>query len=524
MNSLPERFNMYALYGICILYMTFWMMDACISMKKYGIERKFSLKNPNSASTNFSITRVSMLTGAHSSMMPSESRKVCKIKPIYNCMDSSMEEKVLATIRRDTPTCLFCDIGPEDYWNFHDLRNFLQNQPGNESYAITIRCHKGGNITLQWPMRAKGLTYISVRNCLLVNYTEDYLDESINHFQDTLVYYSMINCVIYIDVIHFMNVTNNVKQMTKAAKCGPEKYLIAAINRNMSYQFKTISEDLMDEVSSNLSSHTARNYQRGVSVSPITCNYTKLLSIDQSKAKHLGSKHDSVLLQNSDYPVLRLLNLSGTMLTDLPEHLDDWRLYIPRLKCLDLTYNLIKEFKTVKDYGIGSEDSSVGLLDLRHNAITSVTLNELTILQDHQFVKVDIRKNPFICDCGMADFVKYFRQSTPVTKFGVAGQYKYLLSLKCERPQSLKGRVIVDLDLEELGCSTAKTTDEGLYLIVLLGVITGILVIYILLTMPEQLDMILVLFKRLKQLCYRPRRQDEQERESNMIALETSLT
>ncbi|OWF48167.1 Trophoblast glycoprotein [Mizuhopecten yessoensis] len=466
-----------------------------------------------------------MRTDARIDTTTAEWRKVCRVKPINACMDSSMEEIVFDMTRRgDSPSCLFCAIGPGDVLNFHDLRRFLQEQSSIKSYAITVRCYNGGNVTLQWPLRAAGLNYISVSNCLLVNYTADYFDKSINQVPDTLRYYSITNCVMYIDVIDFMNVTNNVNLVTKAAKCGPEEHLFAAINRNISYQFKTIPDSIIEEVDANMSSHTPRNYHRGVSVSPITCNYTQLLLIDQSKATSLGSKHDSVLLQNSNYPVLRTLNLSASSLTELPERLDDWRLYFPRLKHLDLTYNFIKEFQTVMDYGMESEDPSVGLLDLRYNNITTITLIALMRIQHHRFVKVDIRNNPYICDCHMADFVNFASNNSRYeTKFGVVGQYKYLRDLKCASPPSLKGRIIFDLSLNELGCTTVKTIDVTIYPIALLAFVTGILVIYLLLTMRQQVEMALSLFRKLKQLCFRtPEPRHEEEREPNMIGLETT--
>ncbi|XP_060075276.1 uncharacterized protein LOC132554965 [Ylistrum balloti] len=456
-------------------------------------------------------------------MIPNKWRDICKIKLTIACFDSSMEESVISMIRNDAPTCLTCDVRPGDVWNFHDFRRFMQDQPGNRSYAMTVQCFNGGNVTLQWPLRAIGLNYISVSNCLLVNYTEDYFDKDINQLPDTLAYYSITDCIMYIDVIHFLNVTRNVNHVTKAAKCGPEKYLNVAINRNISYQFKTIPDYFIEKLSDNLTIHAARNYHREVLVSPITCNYTKLLIIDQSKSKSLGSKHDSILLQNSKYPVLRILNLSDSMLNVLPERLDDWRLYFPRIKHLDLTYNSIKEFQTVLDYGIESEDPSIGLIDLRFNAITTVTRDELTRLQHHRYVKIDIRNNPFNCDCAMADFVEYFQVTTAEEKFGISGQYKYLLHLRCESPPSLKGRIIVDLTMDELACNKTELSDVRFYPVVLLAILTGILAIYLLLTIKQQVEMVVLLFKRLKRLCLcRPRHHHEQSSESNEIGLATS--
>ncbi|XP_069114460.1 uncharacterized protein, partial [Argopecten irradians] len=329
-----------------------------------------------------------------SSSLPPEWSRICRIQPGLGCIHPSTKQIVVDTLAKVHPTCILCSVRRGEVLRFESLRHILQISVVRKHYAVTIGCAPGGNITLPYPMRAVGLKYIHVQDCLIRDSMADYFNTDINMIPDTLVYYAIIDSRFYVDSSEFAVTVQNLQFMTKAAKCGPEKELMVAISRNISYVFSKIVLPRVERMKGEETPNAARAFYRGVSRAAFTCNYTKLIELDRSFARSLGSKHDSVLLQNSDFPALLVFNLSYSLLREVPGKFDDWRLYFPRMKIMDLTHNRINDFKSVLDYGTKTEDPSMGTLDLRYNNITTITLKQLRALQHHKYVKVDIRNNP----------------------------------------------------------------------------------------------------------------------------------
>ncbi|XP_060075275.1 toll-like receptor 6 [Ylistrum balloti] len=428
--------------------------------------------------------------------LPQEWSTLCSILRGLECLHAPTKQSVKNALKIVQPVCASCSVNGGNTLRFEDLRQFLQNPTVKNTYAVTIKCHDGGNISLPYPMRADGLKYIHVHNCFIIDSMADYFNDEINLIPDTLLYYAITNSVFYVDSVKFSRMIKNIQYMTKAAKCGPEKDLMIAISRNISFAFSKFVMPTVESMKSEETPVAARTFYRGVSRAAFTCNYTKLIEIDRSIAKNLGSKHDSVLLQNSEFPSLQVFNLSHVLLRELPGKLDDWRLYFPRMKYLDLSHNRISDFKGVLDYGIRSEDHSMGTLDLRYNNITTITLKQLHSLQHHRFVKVDIRNNPFDCNCGMRDFVQFFRHENNLTTDGVVGQYIYLQDLECQRPVTLKGRRIVGLTFNELGCELETTTLLAAPIIILCLIVV-ILVVFIIIMIKYRKEIVILAFTRL---------------------------
>lgn len=426
--------------------------------------------------------------------LPRQWSKSCSVKPGIECLDPSTKPNVVSVMRTLQPVCVSCEVGPDDIWNFHDLRQFLQDSSARRNYAVTVRCKTGSNITLPWPMRADSLAYIFVQNCLILEGMSEYFTQELNLIPDTIVYYAMIDSVIYVDTLPFLSIARRMQFMTKSSKCGPERELLIAINRNISYAFSSIPVSALEKGRDSIV--PALEFYRGQSVSQNSCSYTKLIEIDRSVSKNLGSKHDSVMLQNSEFPEVRLFNLSYDKLRKIPVKLEDWRLYFPRMKYLDLSHNNITEFKNVMDYGRSKEDPTVGIIDLRYNNITTITLKELRRMQIHKFVKVDIRNNPFICNCEMRDFVEFFQHQNNLTTKGANSQYDYLRYLECQKPDDLKGRKIVSLKLHDLGCEI-ETTTLLTAPIIALCIIIVILVVFIVVIIKYRKEIVILAFTRL---------------------------
>ncbi|XP_060075277.1 protein toll-like [Ylistrum balloti] len=382
--------------------------------------------------------------------LPRQWFNICKVRSKLSCLDHGTDSHVVDVIRKEKLTCLVCDVHPDNIWNFHDFRRFTERS--GRDFAISVRCHDEGNITLPFPIRAAGLRYISVTNCLILDYMSEYFDSAINAIPDTLVYSSIKNSVILVDIMKLIAMSTNMTDLTRAAKCGPEKNIIVSIAKNISYTFGELPESILDDVFDKFFSSTTSKFMWGLLTSSHTCFYSKLIEMDLSVSRTRGAKFDSILINNAHYPALESLKVSDSLLSSIPDKFNYWRMDFPRLMNLDLSHNHIEGFDGVLDYGNLSIDSRIGTLDLQHNHISFITLHELESLLHHRFVKVDIRNNPFNCDCKMRDFIDYFRRPNNLIQGGNAEQYDYLRRLKCQEPLFLKGRTIVDLNHSDIGC------------------------------------------------------------------------
>ncbi|CAC5415046.1 unnamed protein product [Mytilus coruscus] len=71
------------------------------------------------------------------------------------------------------------------------------------------------------------------------------------------------------------------------------------------------------------------------------------------------------------------------------------------MECLDFSNNQMQSIPNIKDNGmILNKALSVGIIDIRRNNITFLTKEVLDSFSSNKFVMVDIRENPFRCDCG----------------------------------------------------------------------------------------------------------------------------
>ncbi|CAG2240825.1 unnamed protein product [Mytilus edulis] len=162
-------------------------------------------------------------------------------------------------------------------------------------------------------------------------------------------------------------------------------------------------------------------------------------------------------------------------MSDTLYKLQGWRLRFPVIDYIDLSENNIKYLPMIRDFGMTvKETKSVGIIDLRRNKITSLTKGMIDSFSTHKFVKVDIRENPFLCDCGIIEVMEYLSLKT------MPKAYDYLGSLECANPSNVRGRKLISLSPSELNCNKDTVVN---FPVVILIIITITLVIITLLTL-----------------------------------------
>lgn len=167
----------------------------------------------------------------------------------------------------------------------------------------------------------------------------------------------------------------------------------------------------------------------------VQCNYRKLRVLDESHPTMMIAHYFNLMLQNAKYPELIMMNYSRSGLKSIPSELLDFKTNFPKLRHLDLTWNHISEVHL--PLNTNSQDGVI-VLDLQHNNITSLSLEEVLAWSKIESVFVNITGNPLHCDCRIAPLVNQIKASKSSTQ-GLS-RYEYIRDLECFSPPVLRGK------------------------------------------------------------------------------------
>ena len=431
-----------------------------------------------------------------------------------------------------------CDLNQHDHWSLQTYRDWIA---ANEEkvysalpiekgllFAFEFKCtHQSAGISLPWPLAAKYLWFVSVLNCTILDFLEEY-DVEVN-IPDTLKVAEFVNSVLEINSLTFFEVLRNYRNISKQYDCGSEvleKYVL----RNCTEYFSEVEPGNTELIfiEADIGSHnttdktadrpvaskiTSSNIKGNITPSSLIpteekemldtiarfgqehnkvkhhCTFKHLMYIDQSYTSSTARHRINLMTDRYVYPALQFYNMSHSKVSQLSPMFLDWRRYFPEMKYLDLSYNRIKYFSTLTDHGL--QNSSIGVLDLRHNNITTLTSEDIETLRLHSnTVYVDLRNNPLHCDCKLTPFVKRLKHDpSEILKI-----YDYLQYMKCSSPSQLKGYLVSEL--EEDFC-------EELEMIILaeplavLGTCVVLLLLVLLITIKCRKEIMILAFTRL---------------------------
>ncbi|CAC5393874.1 unnamed protein product [Mytilus coruscus] len=272
--------------------------------------------------------------------------------------------------------------------------------------------------------------------------------------------------------------------ITRAAECGPEN-AFSIIRRGKKAKFEGFQNYQLYDFSTVLG-----QYNHYFSIQKRTCLYNNLEVFELSGMKDITRTTISKIVHTDVAENLKILNFSGNGMYDTVYNLQGWRLRFPVMEYIDFSNNNIKVIPVIRDYGMTvKETKSVGIIDMRRNKITSLTKGMIDSFSTHEFVKVDITENPFLCDCAIIEVMEYLSSKT------MPKAYDYLGSLECANPSNVRGRKLISLSPTELNFNKETVIN---FPIVILSIITITLFIITLLTLIYFRNMIKVnLFSRL---------------------------
>lgn len=280
-----------------------------------------------------------------------------------------------------------CYFMVQDHWDFLKFRKWLDNLNFVRDVSLRIACAEGGSLYIPWPMRARNLKKLEIKDCLLKGYFDENNVKS--KYPDTLEVRNIANSAIEISLFEWFNMIKDM-QPTKSYTCGQES-LVKSIERNNTYRFvntpKLPGRELFDVLS-----QIGDSFRDKVRTQPFDCHYKRLIYLENSDNPSLGKHFMEDLTLHSNFPRLKALNLSFNRLSQLPLELKKWYISFPKLEYLNLSNNDLDTFSFTDPKRFGRNK---GLhVNLRSNNIRFPPRDFYRYPHRSVPISVDLRENP----------------------------------------------------------------------------------------------------------------------------------
>ncbi|XP_063442817.1 toll-like receptor 6 [Mytilus trossulus] len=383
---------------------------------------------------------------------------------------------------------IVCVIQGDSSIKLSEFRNFTDKVSSNIRFDVSVTC-EDGIIHFPWPFRADKLNSIYIKDCRIKDYRADYKNELINSIPDTIKYLQMDNVIISQRVGDlYDSIPKANSPITRAAECGPEN-AFSIIQRGTNVTFEDLENQHLFDFSTALNQH---NYY--FNTQKRSCLYNNLEVYEMSGKKENLRKNDINKILYTDVAVsLKILNFSNNGMFDTYYKMQGWQRRFPVMEYIDFSKNNIQVLPMIPDYGLAvRKNKSVVTIDLRRNNITSLTKHMIDSFSTHEFVKVDISENPFVCDCGVLEVMAYLTSKT------MPKVYDYLGSLECSKPSKFRGRKLLNMSATDLNCIKETIVN---FQVVVFSIITITLIIITLLTIYFRNMIKVILFTRLNIKC-----------------------
>ncbi|CAG5124005.1 unnamed protein product [Candidula unifasciata] len=351
--------------------------------------------------------------------------------------------------------------------HFHQFRGI--------SIFLQIRCSNRGEISLPWPMKAQGLVGLVVYNCGMTQKYADFGSLELLTMPDFLRVLEIRNSAWLSDDTDFYKMINpeGLASLTSDYDCGQDSTIEYMVTSNVSYLFttpsdgRTLAPDLPSDTRvqdntygsnqtfniSNQTMYTSSenkssedeflNLLRSLQSLKLQCHFNKLKLLDESIPHVLPIHHFALMVLGATYPELKVMNYSFSGIRQLPEELQDFRKYFPKLELLDLSWNYLTEVEIgTRPRGV---DGRFLTLDVRHNLISNLSVENISSWAMADGVLVDIRDNPIYCGCGMQPLLQKIQSG--ILFVGKLDKYSYIQEMRCAEPLGVRGLRLSEVTL-----------------------------------------------------------------------------
>ncbi|XP_071150314.1 toll-like receptor 2 type-2 [Mytilus edulis] len=378
---------------------------------------------------------------------------------------------------------IVCIIEGNSSIKLSEFRNFTDRVSSNIRFDLSVTCHDGV-IHFPWPFRADKLNSIYIKDCKIKDYRTEFKNPLINSIPDTIKHLQIDNVTVILRMKELYDSLSRANSpITRDAECGPEN-AFSIIRRGT----KAIFEDFPNYHLYDFETEMA-NYNHYFNIQKRTCLYNNLEVFEISGTEELEKNEVNKIVLTDMAENLQILNFSSNGMYDTIYKLQGWRLRFPAMEYVDFSNNNIKVIPMIRDYGMTvKKTTSVGIIDIRRNNISTLTKGMIDSFSTHEFVKVDISENPFLCECGIIEVMEYLSTKT------MPKAYDYLGSLECANPLNVRGRHLSSLSFQELNCNQETVINFPL---IVISIIAIALFVIILLTIYFRNLIKVILFTRL---------------------------
>ncbi|KAH3840064.1 hypothetical protein DPMN_113506 [Dreissena polymorpha] len=339
-----------------------------------------------------------------------------------------------------TVTHLFSGV-----WKLTDLRMMIDRY-NDTVFGLVINCESMSIISIPWTIKASRLYKMIVTNCVIEDYFTEYNSPVLNEIPDTLRYWEIRNNVIQISVAKFINITINVRNISKEFDCFHEDTIEYISDRNTSYEF---IHDADEQMMSKLSDVGETLVLEAQNVNHI-CAYKRLLKFEEGLSYSRSIYHTKLLTDKARFMELRVYNVSYNYINVLQDQHLQWSTKFPKLELLDLSHNKISKLYKF-EIPLHTRPDQLTTINLQYNNITTITVEDLDRFRDMPMMLIDIRNNPISCNCSekFRELLRYIKEGRHVSISNLT-DYSYIGRLKCDNPSKLLGRDLMTLTEEEV--------------------------------------------------------------------------
>ena len=389
-----------------------------------------------------------------------------------------------------------CTIGKQSsgQWNYSQIISYIAT--GNVTYNFDIECTQGANISLRWPVKALNLKGMKVKNCLLTDFYGDYENETLATFADQLEHLVLLDVMVLVDIFDLVYFAGTIVNVTQDTLCGNDETIVEIQIRNMTYNFGDSTEIFFERMFNESTGaydfendpvvNEGKKMFSNMLVIRHICNYKRLIIYDNSVTSHPSKFFNDIKTEGSLYPVLETLNLSYTPFGgqySVDDILNDWAVFYPTLKVMDLSHCNVEILKVSNDIkNIDNTHNHVLHVNLTGNNISELHVPVLDTLADIERIFFNFSDNPLNCSCAedVKELIKFVKDTSKWNKKRYK-RYDFIREMQCRYPEPLNGIMLKDLEEEHLLCSNDVTLTRTIVVeaVVVLSLLSFFLLIII---------------------------------------------
>lgn len=379
----------------------------------------------------------------------------------------------------------YIDKSSSGKWNFSELRKYISLI--NAFYSFKVQCEKGAKISLPYQSKSKNIVKLYVQDCILTDYYADFKNQELDTFPDVMEEYVLIN-VQYETSLRAFRENAVLKSSTQPSNliCGDEETLKIMIKRNTTLD---IIHDV--PIDMNRFAMLATELIENARLSTHKCVFKKLHTLENSytiRNRHYANE----MTEQKLYPELKTLNVSHSNIYYVPEQFKNWWIYFEALEYIDLSYNHIQDVRfPISLSGIWGKPIPNLTYDLTHNKVSQISVRLFERLIPNERIFVNIANNPFNCTCTdeMKEVLKYIQETDwNSVKYK---RYQYFRDLRCHLPESIRGRRLKDLTVNDINCGF-----ELMPVTVALSILSFFLIIFLIVILKYRREIRILFFTR----------------------------